>query len=301
MEKSFATKIAQIEQILKNQSRNDTVVQKLELKVEETQSTRAKAKQSLKTAQKQHQSTKGQQQATCAHCEALRVDLADQHRVNRKLAKKQKGLSRELTSLEEQIAEGKLSRETVLAILMHKDMQLFEEQEILDQLKTQREQHELKTVQYHDSLRRSLQKMAMDPPNDKLQLVTKNGINKFLNADGYSDFDELDELATQGSESDSSADFDLPSPCSLLSSRTLSGASEVSESGVTVIGDGLQQMDMDTNNDGVVDDIEMVQASIHAAKIQSELAEAEARYSKYELLNLNMSDWCTITVSLSCL
>jgi len=55
MEKSFAATIAQIEEILKIQLQNDTVVQKLELKAEETQRTRAKVKESLVREQTQHQ------------------------------------------------------------------------------------------------------------------------------------------------------------------------------------------------------------------------------------------------------
>ena len=248
MEESFRAKVAELEELLRRQAHNDTEIGKLEYNVEDSKTLCRQKKSSLNVEQKKCESVRTQLQHKDKDCQKLRAELAKYKHQNMELAAQLTDTHTQFDALELHRQQEILDREKILAILLHKDMELFSRQEEEQTLKKEAEAHVQKGQKFHDKLARSFTKMVKNPPDEKISLLSSKGICKFYHDGSESDQSEEDHCAD---DSDDSSDEEsrLPaavsepvlSPAAATEAISCSDAESVDSDDVTVLEHDSQQ------------------------------------------------------------
>ena len=201
MEESFRATVAELEEMIRRQAHNDTEIGKLEYNAEDSEAMCHQKKSSLNLEQTKHESVRTQLQDKDEDCHNLRTQLAKAKQQNMVLDAQLKTTHTQLEVLDVQHEKEILEKEKILAILLHKEMELFSRQEEEQTLKKEGEAHVQKSQKFRDKLSRSFVKMIKNPPEEKISLLTSKGICKFYHDGSESDCSEAEHCADDSDDS----------------------------------------------------------------------------------------------------
>ena len=201
MEESFRATVAELEEMIRRQAHNDTEIGKLEYNAEDSEAMCHQKKSSLNLEQTKHESIRTQLQDKDRDCHNLREQLAKSKQQNMVLDVQLKTTHTQIEVLGVQHEKEVLEKEKILAILLHKEMELFSRQEEEQTLKKEGEAHAQNSQKFRDKLLRSFVKMVKDPPEEKISLLSSKGICKFYHDGSESDCSEAEHCADDSDDS----------------------------------------------------------------------------------------------------
>ena len=205
MEKSFAEKVAEIERILQQQAENQLILEQLTVRMSDSEQASARIELSVELQQEHQCLLQAQLQMRDSRHMQLQKNLAKQKQLNEKLREEHSAQAEELGNLEATNVEMRRGNEVHRTSILGKDVALLAKEVKLEELTIERAQHISKAQTWRRTLERSAVKMVRSPPKDRIKLLTKNGLYKFL-YDECSDFGDSDSEMAQAGTVDCSSD-----------------------------------------------------------------------------------------------